>query len=205
MQLGARLAGPRRMPTQRQVAFWFAALVGLLFALYLVRDILLPFVAGLALAYMLDPIADRFQRLGMGRLAATLLILVLFILLFVLMLVLIVPLVVHQLQSFIGHMPEYIARLQALAADKGGPLLERIGGPDALQDMQSSVGDLVKQGGAWFGGFLRGLWSGGQGNINVFALIVGTPGGAFYFLVDWGPMGRRGRRWVPPRQPGTRP
>jgi predicted PurR-regulated permease PerM len=176
MQLGARLAGPRRMPTQRQLAFWIAALVVLLVALYVIRDILLPFVAGLGLAYMLDPVADRFQRLGMGRLAATLLILVLFILLFVLMLVLIVPLVVHQLQSFIAHMPEYIARLQALAAEKGGPLLERIGGPDALQDMQSSVGDLVKQAGAWFGGFLRGLWSGGQAIISVFALMVVTPG-----------------------------
>src|SRR3954464_9088094 len=203
MQLGARLAGPRRMPTQRQVAFWIAALVVLLLALYVVRDILLPFVAGLALAYMLDPIADRFQRLGMGRLAATLLILVLFILVFVLMLVLIVPLVVHQLQSFIAHMPEYIARLQALAAEKGGPLLERIGGPDALQDMQSSVGDLVKQAGAWFGGFLRGLWSGGQAIISVFALMVVTPVVAFYLLVDWDHMVRSVDGWVPLRNRDT--
>src|SRR5918912_3508681 len=184
MAVSARLAGPRPMPTQRQLAFWIAALLFLLLALYVVRDILLPFVAGLALAYMLDPIADRFQRLGMGRLAATLLILVLFILVFVLMLVLIVPLLVQQLQSFIGHMPGYIARLQALAADKGGPLLERIGGPQALQDMQSSVGDLVKQAAAWFAGFLRGLWSGGQAIISVFALIVVTPVVAFYLLVD---------------------
>jgi predicted PurR-regulated permease PerM len=113
------------------------------------------------------------------------------------MLVLIVPLVVHQLQSFVAHMPEYIARLQALAADKGGPLLERIGGPEALQDMQSSVGDLVKQAGAWFGGFLRGLWSGGQAIISVFALLVVTPVVAFYLLVDWDHMVRSVDSWIP--------
>lgn len=193
----------RRIPAERQVAFWIAALAVVLVGLYVLRDVLLPFVAGLGLAYMLDPVADRFQRLGMGRLAATLLILVLFILVFVLLLVLFIPLVVHQLQAFISHMPEYVARLQALAVERGGPLLERIGGPEALQDMQNSVGDLVKQGGTWFAGFLRGLWSGGQAIISVFALLIVTPVVAFYLLVDWDRMVGTVDSWVPVRHRET--
>ena len=44
----------------------------LLLGLVLFRDILLPFLVGMAAAYLLDPAADRLQRLGLGRTVATL-------------------------------------------------------------------------------------------------------------------------------------
>ena len=53
----------------RQIRFWLGAFA--LFALALpmsFSDILLPFVAGMVLAYFLDPVADRLQRLGLSRL-----------------------------------------------------------------------------------------------------------------------------------------
>src|SRR5919107_5073487 len=122
------------MPVQRQVGFWLLALLLVAFALYVLRDVLLPFVAGLALAYMLDPLADRFQRLGLGRLGATVVILVLFVLFFVLALVLIIPLIAHQLAAFIDKLPSYVSRLQVLIAQQGGPVIERLGGSEALAD-----------------------------------------------------------------------
>jgi len=191
------------MPIQRQLGFWLVALLLLALALFVLRDILLPFVAGLALAYLLDPIADRFQRLGIGRLGATLLILVLFVLALVLAFVLIIPLGFQQAQAFIARLPEYAARLQQLAAQQGAPLIERLGGPDALAEMQSSIGDLVGQAAAWFGGFLRGLWSGGAAILNVFALLVVTPVVAFYLLVDWDRMVRTVDSWLPLRHRDT--
>ena len=54
-------------------------------------DILLPFVAGMVLAYFLDPVADRLQRLGLSRLMATVLILVGFVIVLVLALVILDP------------------------------------------------------------------------------------------------------------------
>src|SRR5215207_811773 len=200
---GLKHGGPSAMVTQRQVAFWLAALVLAVAALYVLRGILLPFVAGLALAYLLDPVADRFERMGIGRLGATLLILVLFVLAFVLALVLLVPLLFHQVQSFVDRLPEYVDRLQALLVEQGRPLLERLGGREALADVQSSAGDLVKQGGAWLLGFLRGLWSGGQALIGVFALLVVTPVVAFYILVDWDRMIGSIDAWVPVRNRDT--
>src|SRR5215211_7434938 len=185
------------------VAALTAALVLAVAALYVLRGILLPFVAGLALAYLLDPLADRFERMGIGRLGATLLILVLFVLAFVLALVLLVPLLFHQVQSFVDRLPEYVDRLQALLVEQGRPLLERLGGREALADVQSSAGDLVKQGGAWLLGFLRGLWSGGQALIGVFALLVVTPVVAFYILVDWDRMIGSIDAWVPVRNRET--
>ncbi len=52
------------MPVQRQIGFWLLALLLVALALYVLRDVLLPFVAGLALAYLLDPIADRLLVLS---------------------------------------------------------------------------------------------------------------------------------------------
>ena len=38
----------------------------------LLREVLLPFVAGMMLAYLLDPLATWLEQLGMNRLIATL-------------------------------------------------------------------------------------------------------------------------------------
>jgi predicted PurR-regulated permease PerM len=191
------------MPVQRQVVFWLLTLLLAALALYVLRDVLLPFVAGLALAYLLDPLADRFQRLGLGRLGATILILVLFVLVFVLALVLIIPLIAHQLAAFIDRLPGYVARLQALLAQQGAPLIERLGGAEALADIEKSLGNIVAQGAAWMGAFLRSLWSGGQAILGIFSLLVVTPVVAFYLLVDWDRMVRTVDGWLPPRNRDT--
>ena len=60
------------MTVQRQIGFWLAALAVAVLLLFVLRDILLPFVAGFALAYLLDPLADRLQRVGIGRLGVSL-------------------------------------------------------------------------------------------------------------------------------------
>ena len=44
---------------QRQVLFWLAALAVFIMMLWLLAEILLPFVAGLAIAYLLAPLTDR--------------------------------------------------------------------------------------------------------------------------------------------------
>ncbi|HEV2727991.1 MAG TPA: AI-2E family transporter, partial [Solirubrobacterales bacterium] len=93
--------------------------------------------------------------------------------------------------------------LQALAVERGGALFQRFGGADALANMQASAGDLLKQGTAWMVGFLRGLWSGGQALISVFALLVVTPVVAFYLLVDWDRMIATVDGWVPLRNRET--
>ena len=60
---------------RRQIVFWLIALAVFIGFIFLFRNVLLPFVAGMALAYFLDPVADRLQRLGLSRLMATVVIL----------------------------------------------------------------------------------------------------------------------------------
>ncbi len=190
------------MTLQRQVIFWIVALAVAVLMLALFRGVLLPFVAGFALAYMMDPLADRLQRIGLGRLGASLIILILFVLIFIVALMVIVPLLGQQLGEFVERLPSYVARLQQLAVEQGGPLIERLGGSKALSDMQTSVGNLISQGMAWMGTFLQGLWSGGQALLGIFSLLVVTPVVAFYMLIDWDRHGGNGRfvdSHAPPR------
>src|SRR6266478_8700850 len=60
------------MNLTRPVAFWIAVLAAVIVGVVLLREVLLPFVAGMLLAYLLDPLATRLERLGMNRLIATL-------------------------------------------------------------------------------------------------------------------------------------
>ena len=62
---------------RRQIVFWLLAAVVFIAFVYVFSSILLPFVAGMVLAYFLDPVADRLERLGLSRTAATLVILAL--------------------------------------------------------------------------------------------------------------------------------
>ena len=64
---------------KRQVIFWLIAFTCFVLFLLVFSDILLPFIAGMALAYFLDPVADRLERVGLSRMMATVVILVAFV------------------------------------------------------------------------------------------------------------------------------
>ena len=93
------------MTLQRQIVFWVVSLIVFVFLLWLLKGILLPFIAGMVLAYFLDPLADVLERLGLPRAVAALLILGLSILIFVLALFLLVPVLIDQVGKFAQNLP----------------------------------------------------------------------------------------------------
>jgi predicted PurR-regulated permease PerM len=191
------------MTLQRKIGFWLTALGVFVALVWLLRDVLTPFVAGLVLAYLLDPLADRLEKWGLGRLGATIIILAAFLILFVGVLIVVAPLLATQVMAFIDKVPGYVTRLQTLLTEQGGPLLERIGGEKVLQDLQKSLGDVVGQGMTWLGRFLTSLWSGGQALLSIVSLLVVTPVVAFYLLLDWDRMVEKVDSWVPVAQRET--
>jgi predicted PurR-regulated permease PerM len=176
------------------MTFWMLALVAGVLALWILREILLPFVAGMALAYLLDPLANRLARIGISRMVASLVIIGAFVLVFVALILIFVPLLTGQLGAFVEKLPTYVQRLQALAMDPNREWLRKILG-DGVADVQ--ISDLVKQGAGWISTFLKSLWSGGQALISIFSLIVVTPVVAFYLLCDWNRMVTTVDSWIP--------
>ena len=185
------------MNVQRQVGFWIGALVVAVLFLWMFSGVLLPFVAGLALAYLLDPVASRLEKLGIGRLGATLLILLVFILTFVLFMILVVPLAVRELTVFLQSLPNLVGQLQRIAIDRGGPLLDLLGGERAVRDIERPISEMVTQGTGYLVTLLGSLLAGGQALISVFSLLVVTPVVAFYLLIDWSRMINAIDGWLP--------
>ena len=58
---------------QREARFWLIGFAVFFAALYLLSGILLPFVAGMAIAYLLDPVCDWLEGRGLSRTLATVL------------------------------------------------------------------------------------------------------------------------------------
>lgn len=192
---------PRRKPildrsvVERRVLFWLAVLVLVVLALWLLSEILLPFVAGLTIAYLLTPLTDRLERLGVNRLAAAFIIIAVVVLALVYLILLVAPIVGTQLTSFIDSMPGYVTTLQALLGDPSRPWLQKLLGAGFSAD--KSIGDLVTQGVGWLTAFLRSLWSGGRALVSIFSLVVVTPVVAFYLIYDWHRMIRSVDSWIP--------
>ena len=181
---------------ERQVIFWVAALAVLVALLWLLSNVLMPFIAGMTLAYLLDPLARRTERLGIGRAVSALTIVVLVIVAIVVAAMLAVPVLSQQLTAFIDALPGYIGKLQSLVADPGRPWLSKIVGGE-IADPGKSVGDLVKQSSGFITGFLVSLWSGGKALFSILSLLVITPVVAFYLLLDWDRVVATVDGWIP--------
>ncbi len=130
---------------RRQAMFWGAAIAIFILFLVVFSSVLLPFVAGMALAYFLDPVADRLERFGLSRLASTVVILFVFLMALVVSLMIVVPILATQLADFISKIPEYITQLQSLLANEDSQWLKKYIGIDSSV-IQQNLSSLLQQG-----------------------------------------------------------
>ena len=94
------------MRAERQVLFWMSAALVLVLLIGLLKDILLPFVAGMVIAYFLNPLAGALERLGLSRMWASVLILLIAIITFAAVLIFVVPLLASQAQQLALALPD---------------------------------------------------------------------------------------------------
>ena len=172
------------MNAARPSVLWLVTLAAVVAVVVLLRGILLPFVAGIALAYLLDPVVERIERLGVNRTVAALGIVGLFIIGVASVMVQITPLLGTEVADFIEKVPLYIGQLQAFAYDPGRPWLRKIIG-EGLSEAEHSAGQLTTVAADWIPTFLRSLWSNSRALLSIFSLLVVTPIVTVYLLIDW--------------------
>jgi predicted PurR-regulated permease PerM len=185
----------RTMNLDRNQIFWLAALLILAFLLWLLSDILLPFVGGIALAYMQAPIADRLERFGMNRAAAILTIVTVVMAAIILVTFLLIPLLSQQALALMAAIPGFAARLQAMLTDQAPPWLQQILGDDP----KSAVPKLVAQSPDTTSQLVHSLWSGGKALVSFASILAILPVVTFYLIYDWHPMIDTLDSWIPPR------
>lgn len=184
------------MAWHKQVTFWLTVLGLFIAAAWLLSSVLLPFVAGLALAYFLNPVTTRLERWGVNRLVASLATIALTLLLAILLMLLVVPIFGSQLAAFIQRLPEYIVKLQNMMTGERAEWLRDFVG-DRMPSIQQGLSELVTQGATYMLTLIQGLWTGGQALISLFSLLVITPVVAFYILNDWEHMVDKVDSWLP--------
>jgi predicted PurR-regulated permease PerM len=184
------------MTLQRQVTFWVVSLSVVILALWFLQAILLPFIAGFVLAYFLDPVADRLERLGLPRVAATAVILLAAILILVFIGLMIVPVVIDQSVKLAGDLPTLIKslidRANAIAPQSLKDMLANSG-----TDIQAQATTIAGKAAGWLAVFLQSLWSGGMALVNILSLMIITPIVAFYLLADWDHIVAKVDGWLP--------
>lgn len=181
---------------KRQVIFWLLVLFAFIAFLYLFSSILLPFIAGMAVAYFLDPVADRLERLGLSRLMATIVILIAFVVVFALALMILIPVLINQFNDFAQGLPGYITQLQQFIAKSQDSLF-----PEWLRSQAGAIKDnlsgLLTEGMGFIGSVFAQLWNSGKAIVDVISLLIVTPVVAFYILLDWDRMIAKVDAWIP--------
>jgi predicted PurR-regulated permease PerM len=176
------------MRFERHVVFWVAA--GLIFVglLWLFSPVLLPFVVGIGVAYLLDPLARRLTRRGLSRQVAALVILGGFVLIMIGLLLLVAPVLVKQLSGFIsdfiGNLPNYVQHIQNWVEDPSHPWLKQMLG-DAFARTDKSMGDLVVPAASYLNRLVGSLLARGRALVSLFSLAIISPVVAFYLICDW--------------------
>ncbi|RKE85299.1 MULTISPECIES: AI-2E family transporter [Rhizobium] len=187
---------------RRQALFWLLALAVFVVFLMMFSSILLPFIAGMALAYFLDPVADRLERIGLSRLMATVVILISFVIVFVLSLMIIIPVLASQLNDFIQRVPEYVSQLQSFIATSNASWL-----PDwvdgQMETIRQNFSRYLSEGVGFIGTLIEQIWNSGKALLDIVSLLVVTPVVAFYLLLDWDRMIAKVDSWVPRNQLAT--
>ena len=181
---------------RRQIRFWLiaAALLGVF--VYVFSEILLPFVAGMALAYFLDPVADRLEKLGLSRTAATFFILFAFVVVLAVAMVVLIPILASQLADFLDKLPGYLAQLQTLITSFNPEWLEQRFGLDA-GSLREGLNSLLTSSVGFITTVFQSIWSSGVALFSIAGLFVVTPVVAFYMLLDWDRMVAKVDSWVP--------
>jgi predicted PurR-regulated permease PerM len=172
------------MSQDRRLILWLLVFAALATLLYVLRGALLPFVAGMAVAYLLDPVADRIEKLGIPRWLASLLIVFAFILAVSAVLIVLVPILVDQVTDLVARAPGYIDTLRKEVA----PILRKVRssltpGQAAQIDeaIKSHAGDVI----GWIGAILSSIVAGGATILSILGLVFIMPFVAFYMIRDW--------------------
>jgi predicted PurR-regulated permease PerM len=164
---------------RRHLQFWGLSFLVVVLVLWLLGATLLPFLMGAGLAYFLDPLADRLQRLGLNRVAATIVIAVTAILVIALVLVLAVPALIWQIQGLVVAMPEYIAQITTVL---GRRYPEIFGENSRIMRNLTDFETMLREGGLTV---LNQVLAGSLRILDFLILIVVTPVVTFYLLLDW--------------------
>lgn len=179
------------LPMRDQAKYWGVATLIFFVLLWYLGTVILPFLVGGAVAYFMDPVADRLQRAGLSRVMATSVISILALLAVVLLVLAVIPSLVKQLSALVNSAPEIFGRLEAFLIEKFPEL------SDETSTMRQTLADIGTSIQARGGALVQGLLTSALGLISALVFVIVVPVVAFYLLLDWDHMVARIDQMLP--------
>ncbi len=179
------------LPIRDQLKYWGAALLVLFLLLWFLGSVILPFMVGGALAYFLDPVADRLERLGLSRVGATAVITMLALLIVVMLVLAVIPTLVNQLAALVNAAPDIARKLQTVLIEHFPSLSDET---STIRQSLAQIAATIQSKGA---NVAQGLISSLLGVISAAVFVLVVPVVTFYLLADWDHMIARLDRLMP--------
>ncbi len=164
--------------------FWGCTVALFILTILLFKSVLLPFVLGIAVAYLLNPLVNTMGNMGISRTPASLMILGGFMIILLGFVGIISPIVYREIAQFSKDLPEYIEKFWALMAPVTAMLDEYIGGENGKDIeglLRENAGSASKA--AQF--LVQKLAAGGQAVMDVVSVAVFMPIVAFFMMAEW--------------------
>lgn len=186
-QRDGQLAGGAPAFLRSPGVFWAVVIALLVTFLVSVSGILLPFVLGMLLAYLFDPLADRMERMGLSRTGATAIITVLLFTCIIGGLIWLMPVLVKQFAGLLVMLPDTFERVDRLVREVAVPIAGVIPGMEHAADggfretMEKVSQELIGSP----GDLMRRVVASGAALLNLLSLLFITPIVSFYCLRDW--------------------
>ncbi|WP_136442743.1 AI-2E family transporter [Pacificoceanicola onchidii] len=179
------------LPVRDQFKYWGIATAVFAVVLWFLGDVLLPFVLGSAIAYFLDPVADRLENMGFTRGAATGIITVIALVLFVILALAVIPTLIQQAIALFEFAPALFRDLQTFLTENFPSLIVE---DSPIRQALSTIGETIQSKGVEL---LNTALSSAASLLNLVVLFIIAPVVAVYMLLDWDNMIARIDELVP--------
>lgn len=151
---------------------------------YYLYPIMMPFGVALIFAYALDPAVSFFERKGLGRTAATSVMVLSVVILIATLLFFTIPFLKNELRSLPVTLPGYLKTFIEGATPKIQTWISSFKG-DIQAEIQNTVTENLSKMLKWVFTFLAGLFTNTLALANLVSLVLLTPLLIFYLLRDW--------------------
>ena len=168
----------------RKLAFFTLGVFAIVYFLSAVSDILLPFIIGILISFLLDPIIDKFEERKFNRSAVSGVITILFFSLLFGLSAIAIPVIFHQIEDLVTKLPTYYSKFSAENLPAIKMKLARLN-PDIADQFSSQAASFSQDIANYVAKVLKGVLSSGMFVINIASLMLIAPVVTFYMLRDW--------------------
>lgn len=165
--------------------FWGFAVLIFILLVWLFKAVLLPFVLGGTIAYLLNPLVNKICRKGLKRQTAVICILGSFFVFLAGLLAIIAPILVREAAGFIESAPAYTQKIWELAEPRIMWIQEQLGYAITSEQIQTVLEDNMGKALQIGKGVLGGITMGGIAIVDFLTTLLITPVAAYFLMKEW--------------------